>query len=168
MLRATVLASIPRQTRHHIRSDILWRNLSYSNPLSSTPGSSSSKDSLSSKPPSSSSSTSAPELARQNPVEHPGRTRTPERLLNSPTYVALVKSVAWLMGHNTKASTSIRETRTSYAQCADRDAQEAKFIHEGENSRPFPAFNAPLNKFVPPLFLLKNAVSRLLIKHGSK
>lgn len=57
--------------------------------------------------------------------------RTPEWLLNSPLFVKSVKGLALMLGHNTKTQTAIRETRTMYQLCAEREVKETGFIYVG-------------------------------------
>lgn len=60
------------------------------------------------------------------------QTRTPEWLLKSPTFVNLVQGTARLLGHNSKTTTAIRESRELYRQCAEREVKETGFIYVGE------------------------------------
>ncbi|KIO28624.1 hypothetical protein M407DRAFT_242942 [Tulasnella calospora MUT 4182] len=55
--------------------------------------------------------------------------RTPLWLLNSPLFVKGVKGLATMMGHNSKTQTAIRETRTMYQICAEREVKETGFIY---------------------------------------
>lgn len=62
----------------------------------------------------------------------PYQPSTPQWILNSPTLVNLGKGLARLLGYNSKATTAIRETRSVYEMCAEREVKEAGFIYVGE------------------------------------
>ncbi|KDQ08479.1 hypothetical protein BOTBODRAFT_179831 [Botryobasidium botryosum FD-172 SS1] len=66
-----------------------------------------------------------PPPPRSTPASPPHQRAPP-----SPTSVAFVKTLAKLFGYNSKSSTAIRETRTLYALCKDREDAEADFFHQ--------------------------------------
>jgi len=83
--------------------------------------------------PSSSKSPTTHDVSRDSSTApRPGVVETNERQpltpQRSPTTVALVKGLAWLMGYKSKTSTAIRETREAYALCTKREVEEANFI----------------------------------------
>jgi len=120
-----LLRSAARPVKYQLGVHAGRRHFSYSIPPSSTPGSSSSSVAGSSR-----SSSTIPKPTQANPAEQSERPRTPSWFLNSPTYAAAIRSLAWLMGYHSKTSTAIRETRQPYAQCAQRDGDESRFLHE--------------------------------------
>lgn len=42
-----------------------------------------------------------------------------------------MKGLAWALGHNSKTTTAIRETRAMYQMCAEREVKETGFIYVG-------------------------------------
>ncbi|KAG9026962.1 Protein cbp3, mitochondrial [Tulasnella sp. JGI-2019a] len=59
----------------------------------------------------------------------PYKQSTPQWLLDNPTFVRTMRAVAWFLGHNSKTTTAIRETRGMYQICAEREVKETGFLY---------------------------------------
>ncbi|KAG8903294.1 T-complex protein 1 subunit gamma [Tulasnella sp. 403] len=68
------------------------------------------------------------------PAPPPYKRRTPLWLLENPVFIKTIKSLAWLLGHNSKTTTAIRETRGMYQACAEREVKETGFIYVGSSN----------------------------------
>ncbi|KAG8847540.1 Protein cbp3, mitochondrial [Tulasnella sp. 330] len=130
--RATHLKSLYQVLGRAVPSSIHLRNPQraiHSSSITPAPAAVTVTTTSSTATPSVEPSSSEPAAPKPFVAPPPYKQSTPQWLIDSPTFVRSMRVVAKLLGHNSKTTTAIRETRGMYQLCAEREVKETGFLY---------------------------------------